>query len=296
MYLLSGPGEKVQDVLEMKGILKLIMFLPGKIAVQKRCQAVDIVLRYLTGDESLVGEIKANAKSDHPIAQMFRASMGSGTAGVEDEEERGRKRQRLIEDLEVDNLRLQNEGLVIMNRIRESEADKAAAEVLRAVEENRRMAAETERIKHENEAAEEKKQQHENTRQIKTTKKLTCDLGMVYTKFLSGVLNSKSFMFHSVRHNKLPLKTQMMSDGGDILSMEQPAFFKYFLEFLDVNDYKEAKQKPREHDFRKVILGGFGGAIGEGKVQGHKCYQIDYDKLRGFFEGGRNGYDCDIGF
>jgi hypothetical protein len=78
--------------------------------------------------------------------------------------------------------------------------------------------------------------------------------------------------------------------------MEQPAFFKYFLEFLDVNDYKEAKQKPREHDFRKVILGGFGGAIGEGKVQGHKCYQIDYDKLRGFFEGGRNGYDCDIGF
>ena len=285
----------------MKGVLKLIMVLPGDCAMDRRCQAVDIMQRYFAGDMSLVGEIEANARSDHPIAQMFRASMGSAAVGVENDEERGRKRQRLIEDLEVDNLRLHNEGLAIMNRQRlaeadkaAAEADKAAAEADKAAAEAQRVVEETERIKHENEAAELKKQQDENTRAIKQTKKFRCDFGEICKKFMCGVLNSKTFMANNLRYNSLRLRTQMMGDGGDILNVEQAALFKYFLEFLDVNDYKETKTKPKNDDFRRMVLGL--GAVCEGKVLGYKCYAIDYDKLRAFFAGGKNGYDAEIVF
>jgi hypothetical protein len=243
----------------------------------------------LVGDGSLVGEIRANAKSDHPIAQMLRASIGTATVSLDDEEERAKKRQRVVDDL-------YEEGLTIMNRIRESEAVLAAAEAQRVVGENERMAAETKRIARENEEADEKKQQHENTRAINPTKKLRCDLGTVYNKFLSGVLNSKSFMFKSLRHNKLRMKTQMMSDGGDILNMEQVAFHGIFKEFLEVNDYKEVKQKPKEGDFKKMMLGGFGGIIHNGMVQGFKCYLIDYNQLRVYFADGKNDYDAEIVF
>jgi len=191
---------------------------------------------------------------------------------------------------------LYEEGLTIMNRIRESEAVLAAAEARRGVEENERMAAETKRIARENEEAEEKKEQHENTRAINPTKKLTCDLGTVYNKFLSGVLNSKSFMFKSLRHNKLRMKTQMMSDGGDILNMEQVAFHGIFKEFLEVNDYKEVKQKPKERDFKKMMFGGFHGIMSEGIVLNNKCYLIDYNQLRVYFADGKNDYDAEIVF
>jgi hypothetical protein len=208
---------------------------------------------------------------------------------LDDEEEHARKRKRVVDDL-------YEEGLTIMNRIRESEAVLAAAEARRGVEENERMAAETKRIARENEEAEEKKEQHENTRAINPTKKLTCDLGTVYNKFLSGVLNSKTFMFKNVRHNKFYVKTQMKRDVGDILNMEQPAFYKMFMEFLEVNDYKEVKQKPKERDFKKMMFGGFHGIMSEGIVLNNKCYLIDYNQLHVYFADGKNDYDAEIVF
>ncbi len=273
----------------MEGIVDVISTLPGKLAMQKRRQAIGIMNRYLAGDMRLVGEIEANAKSDHHIAQMLRANMGSSAVSLDYEEERARKRRRVVDDL-------YEEGLTIMNRIRESEAVEAAAKAQRAVEENERMAAETERIKNENKRIAEEKERHENTRVINQTKKLRCDLGTVYNKFMSGVMNSKSFMFNSLRHNKLRMKTQMMSDGGDVLNMEQVAFHGIFKEFLEVNDYKEVKQKPKESDFKKMMFGGFSGIIHDGTVQGYKCYLIDYNQLRVYFADGKNDYDAEIVF
>jgi len=284
--LLLGQGEKAQDVVIMEGIVDVISTLPGKLAMQKRRQAIGIMNRYLAGDMRLVGEIEANAKSDHHIAQMLRANMGSSAVSLGDEEERAKKRRRMLKEY---NLRLHGEGLEIMNRIRKGEEE-------RIFEENRRMAAETERIKNENKKIAEEQESHENTRAINPTKKLRCNLGTVYNKFLSGVLNSKTFMFKSLRHNKLRMKTQMMSDGGDILNMEQVAFHGIFKEFLEVNDYKEVKQKPKEGDFKKMMLGGFGGIIHNGMVQGFKCYLIDYNQLRVYFADGKNNYDAEIVF
>ena len=277
----------------MEGIIDVISTLPGKLAMQKRRQAIKIMNRYLVGDMRLVGEIEANAKSDHHIAQMLRANMGSSAVSLDDEEERAKKRRRMLKEY---NLRLHGEGLEIMNRMHESEAVLAAAEAQRVVGENERMAAETERIKNENKKIAEEQESHENTRAINPTKKLRCDLGTVYNKFLSGVLNSKSFMFKSLRHNKLRMKTQMMSDGGDILNMEQVAFHGIFKEFLEVNDYKEVKQKPKENDFKKMMLGAFSGIIHNGMVQGFKCYLIDYNQLRVYFADGKNNYDAEIVF
>ena len=171
--LLLGEREKVQDVVIMEGIVDVISTLPGKLAMQKRRQAIGIMNRYLAGDMRLVGEIEANAKSDHHIAQMLRANMGSSAVSLDDEEEHARKRKRVVDDL-------YEEGLTIMNRIRESEAVLAAAEAQRIVEENRRMAA-------ENDEAERAKERHENMRAINPTKKLTCNLATVLNKFLSGI-------------------------------------------------------------------------------------------------------------
>jgi len=293
-------------VLEMKGVLKLIFVLPGDCALEKRLQAVDIMQRYFAGDLSLIEEIEANAKSDNHIAQMFRASMGSGGAVVENEEDRSKKRQRFLEDLEDYNLQLHNEGLVIMNRHRSHDADKAAAEARsaaakaeldaaearRVVEENLLMAAETERIKNENEEIANVKQRHENTRMIKKIKLLKWDLPEIYQKFMSGVLNSKSYMLHTIRYNLMTLR----SDGDqDILNMEKGAFLKYFREFLEVNSCRTPKAVEAA-TFKKMLHCIFPGIISEGKVSGANCYQINYDMLREYFADGKNGYDAEIVF
>jgi hypothetical protein len=245
--------------------------------------------RYLVGDMRLVGEIEANAKSDHPIAQMLRASIGTATVSLDDEEERAKKRQRVVDDL-------YEEGLTIMNRIRESEAVLAAAEARRGVAEAQRIVEENRRMAAENDEAERAKERDENMRAINPTKKLTCNLATVLNKFLSGILNSKTFMFNNYRHNRFYVKRQMKGDGGDILHMEQPALFKYFMEFLEANDYKEVKQKPKEGFFKKLVMGTFGGIIREGNLQGSMCYQIDFSKLREFFADGKNDYDAEIVF
>ena len=57
----------------------------------------DILHRYFAGDKSLLEEIEANAKSDHPMAQMARDSLHAGHA----EELEEKKRKRAIEDAEL---------------------------------------------------------------------------------------------------------------------------------------------------------------------------------------------------
>ena len=85
--------------------------------MKKRCQTVEIMQRYLAGDATLVREIEANARSNHPIAQMFRASMGP-TVVVGDDTEHSSKRRRLMEEKQIQkmNLDIEEQQLVVKNK------------------------------------------------------------------------------------------------------------------------------------------------------------------------------------
>ena len=62
-----GRGQSKQPVITISGAMKLIMVLPGARAKQMRSTAADILSRYLTGDETLIEDIKNN-KIIGPIA------------------------------------------------------------------------------------------------------------------------------------------------------------------------------------------------------------------------------------
>ena len=67
------------------------LFFTGENAKKNRFAMVGIIHRYYAGDKSLLEEIEANAKSDHPLAQMARETLP--VDGAEELEERKRKRE-----------------------------------------------------------------------------------------------------------------------------------------------------------------------------------------------------------
>ena len=67
------------------------LFFTGENAKKNRSAMVGIIHRYYAGDKSLLEEIEANAKSDHPLAQMARETLP--VDGAEELEERKRKRE-----------------------------------------------------------------------------------------------------------------------------------------------------------------------------------------------------------
>lgn len=73
--------------------------LPGRVAKETRTQFADIIRRYLAGDHSLISEIRDNAESASPVAQMARESLG-----IETDQDRSLKRRR--EELELEKLEL----------------------------------------------------------------------------------------------------------------------------------------------------------------------------------------------
>lgn len=54
----SGPGQRETPCVNAKGLVKLLMLIPGKLAQEFRNQTADIMLRYLGGDTTLINEIK----------------------------------------------------------------------------------------------------------------------------------------------------------------------------------------------------------------------------------------------
>jgi hypothetical protein len=53
-----GAGQRETPCINAKGLVKLLMWIPGKLAQEFRSQTADIMIRYLGGDTSLVNEIK----------------------------------------------------------------------------------------------------------------------------------------------------------------------------------------------------------------------------------------------
>lgn len=94
---MPGKGNGHTKLLTFDNAIELIMVLPGRMAKETRLQFVDIIKRYIAGDHTLVQEIRANAQSSSPVAQMARESLN-----IETEEDLNRKRRR--ENLELERL------------------------------------------------------------------------------------------------------------------------------------------------------------------------------------------------
>ena len=72
-FKFSGQGQRETPVTDARGIVEIIMLLPGRAATSVRKQAASILVRYLGGDLSLVDEIAENRLAqeslpdDHPM-------------------------------------------------------------------------------------------------------------------------------------------------------------------------------------------------------------------------------------
>lgn len=94
-FKFPGRGQHDQQVITFPAALQLIVILPGENAKKNRDAIMQIVLRYFAGDRSLIQEIESNAKSNHPIAQMARASLDSDKKNTPSKVSRKREYEQL---------------------------------------------------------------------------------------------------------------------------------------------------------------------------------------------------------
>lgn len=97
----GGQGNSKTRLVNLQDALQLVMILPGEMAKAVRVQFSDILKKFFKGDESIVGQVRANAVSGSAISQLARAG-DSGSEQVEDNETRRKRIKR--EDLELVNL------------------------------------------------------------------------------------------------------------------------------------------------------------------------------------------------
>ena len=68
-FKFSGRGQKETPVTDARGIVDIIMMLPGKAASAVRRQAANVLVRYLGGDPTLVQEIAANRFAQEELSE-----------------------------------------------------------------------------------------------------------------------------------------------------------------------------------------------------------------------------------
>ena len=59
-FRFAGRGQRDTPVADSRGIVEIIMVIPGRAAARVRKAAADVMVRYLGGDPSLVEEVAAN--------------------------------------------------------------------------------------------------------------------------------------------------------------------------------------------------------------------------------------------
>ena len=59
-FKFSGRGQRYTPVADARGIVEIILVLPGKAAAEYRKEAASTIVRYLGGDLTMVDEIAAN--------------------------------------------------------------------------------------------------------------------------------------------------------------------------------------------------------------------------------------------
>jgi len=99
-FKFPGRGQRDTPVTDAEGITQIIMLLPGRAAAIARQSAANVVVRYLGGDVSLVGEIMANRnmqaqlEPEHP-ASIFGQSVRHGPTPYEIDAARNARMQGL---------------------------------------------------------------------------------------------------------------------------------------------------------------------------------------------------------
>lgn len=105
-YNLHFPGQRgpATPCMTIRGLQRLLMIMGGKVAAEYRETIEGTFTRVMAGDQSLIEVINANAASDAPMQQAFRAALAQEpVAPVLDELCLGKKRERddLLFDMEM---------------------------------------------------------------------------------------------------------------------------------------------------------------------------------------------------
>ena len=118
-----GRGQKETPCMTIRGLQRLFMILGGKVAAEFRTVMEGTFTRVMAGDTSLIEVINANAVSQAPIQQAFRAALAQEPVEPVLDEFClvGQKREREMLDMAERRLRLE-EG---MYRLEESRRGKA---------------------------------------------------------------------------------------------------------------------------------------------------------------------------
>lgn len=108
-YLVPGHGgSRSSEMVDIRTALRIILLLPGKAAAKWRVRASVLLIRFLGGDLSLVGEVYGlnelqgylrEHHPEHPLA----AFISSSPQEAELELERQAKRARLLREIAADN-------------------------------------------------------------------------------------------------------------------------------------------------------------------------------------------------
>ena len=97
-FRFAGRGQRDTPVSDARGIVEVIMILPGRAASQVRKAAADVMVRYLGGDPSLVEEIAANRLRQEDMGEDEPARLFGQT--VESEALKRKREEVAIVELE----------------------------------------------------------------------------------------------------------------------------------------------------------------------------------------------------
>ncbi len=72
-----GKGQRPTPTMTLSGLQRLLMLLGGKVAAEFRRIVEETFRRVMGGDRSLIQVIEANAASNAPMQQAYRASLAA---------------------------------------------------------------------------------------------------------------------------------------------------------------------------------------------------------------------------
>ena len=127
----SGIGQRETPCMTIRGLQRLLMILGGKVAADFREIVEGTFTRVMAGDQSLIEVINANAASQGPVQQAYKAALEQEPV-VEpalDEFCLGQKRQRDELDMAERRLRLEHDR----HELEVSKRDKALEHTSKAV-------------------------------------------------------------------------------------------------------------------------------------------------------------------
>ena len=70
-----GPGQRETPAMTIRGLQRILMILEGKVAADFRALVEGTFTRVMAGDTSLISVIQANAASNAPIQQAYKAAL-----------------------------------------------------------------------------------------------------------------------------------------------------------------------------------------------------------------------------